>query len=148
MVLLSSVRIPRVPWYSGYCLAVCVFAYGTITLCDSSFQTYSANTSRSIMQSATPKVLLPSVWPLSLSLAATQKIDVSFSSSAYLDVSVQRVYLHTAIDSPHSDWVLPSRVSPFGNLRIDTYLRFPVAYRSLSRPSSAPNAKAFTLCSF
>ena len=31
------------------------------------------------------------VWPLSLSLAATQKIDVSFSSSAYLDVSVQRV---------------------------------------------------------
>ena len=44
-----------------------------------------------ILQSATPKVLLLPVWPLSLSLAATQKIDVSFSSSAYLDVSVQRV---------------------------------------------------------
>ena len=43
------------------------------------------------MQSATPKELLLSVWPLSLSLAATKKIDVSFSSSAYLDVSVQRV---------------------------------------------------------
>ena len=43
------------------------------------------------MQSATPTVLLQSVWPGSLSLAATQKIDVSFSSSAYLDVSVQRV---------------------------------------------------------
>ena len=43
------------------------------------------------MQSATPKVLLPLVWPISLSLAATKKIDVSFSSSAYLDVSVQRV---------------------------------------------------------
>ena len=43
------------------------------------------------MQSATPKVLLLLVWPLSLSLAATKKIDVSFSSSAYLDVSVQRV---------------------------------------------------------
>ena len=32
-----------------------------------------------------------SVWPLSRSLAATRKIDVSFSSSGYLDVSVPRV---------------------------------------------------------
>ena len=31
------------------------------------------------------------VWALSLSLAATQEIDVSFFSSSYLDVSVQRV---------------------------------------------------------
>jgi hypothetical protein len=31
------------------------------------------------------------VWPLSLSLAATKEIDVSFSSSGYLDVSVPRV---------------------------------------------------------
>ncbi len=43
------------------------------------------------LQSSTPGVLLPQVWPLSISLAATLKIDVSFSSSAYLDVSVQRV---------------------------------------------------------
>ena len=49
------------------------------------------------MQSATPKVLLPSVWPLPVSLAATSGISVDFSSSAYLDVSVQRVYLHMAI---------------------------------------------------
>ena len=35
------------------------------------------------------------VWALSLSLAATNKIDVSFSSSGYLDVSVHRVPLHT-----------------------------------------------------
>ena len=35
------------------------------------------------------------VWPLSLSLAATQEIDVSFSSSGYLDVSVPRVPFHT-----------------------------------------------------
>ena len=32
-----------------------------------------------------------SVWAASLSLAATQEIDVSFFSSSYLDVSVQRV---------------------------------------------------------
>ena len=36
-------------------------------------------------------------------------------------------------------------VSPFGNLRITGYLRLPVAYRSLSRPSSALSAKAFTM---
>ena len=35
------------------------------------------------------------VWPLSISLAATLEIDVSFSSSGYLDVSVHRVPLHT-----------------------------------------------------
>ena len=39
-------------------------------------------------------------------------------------------------------------VPTFGNLRIDAYLQLPEAYRSSSRPSSAPDAKAFTLCSF
>ena len=37
------------------------------------------------------------------------------------------------------------QVSPFGNLRISGYVRLPEAYRSLSRPSSAPDAKAFTM---
>ena len=39
-------------------------------------------------------------------------------------------------------------VSPFGNLRIEAHLQLPVAYRSLSRPSSAPDAKAFPLRSY
>ena len=54
------------------------------------------------------------VWALPISLAATLEIDVSFSSSAYLDVSVQRVpfiylciqYMMTEVFSagfPHSD---------------------------------------------
>lgn len=34
------------------------------------------------------------------------------------------------------------RVVPFGNLRIKGYLHLPGAYRSLSRPSSPPRAKA------
>ena len=34
------------------------------------------------------------------------------------------------------------RVSPFGNLRIKSHLQIPEAYRSLSRPSSPPRAKA------
>ena len=36
-------------------------------------------------------------------------------------------------------------VPPFGNLWITGYLRLPKAYRSLTRPSSAPSAKAFTM---
>ena len=36
-------------------------------------------------------------------------------------------------------------VSPFRNLRIKAYLQLPAAYRSLSRLSSAPSAKAFAL---
>ena len=39
----------------------------------------------------------------------------------------------------------PMRVPSFGNLRISGYVRLPEAYRSLSRPSSAPDAKAFTM---
>ena len=38
-------------------------------------------------------------------------------------------------------------VSTFRNPRIYVYLQLPVAYRSLSRLSSAPDAKAFSLCS-
>ena len=40
------------------------------------------------------------------------------------------------------------RVSPFGHPRLNAYVQLPVAYRSLSRPSSAPDAKAFPLRSF
>ena len=39
----------------------------------------------------------------------------------------------------------PEWVSSFRNLRINAYLQLPEAYRSLSRLSSAPSAKAFAL---
>ncbi len=42
----------------------------------------------------------------------------------------------------------PSRVAPFGDLRIKGCLRLPEAYRSLPRPSSLPGAKASTLRPF
>ena len=44
-------------------------------------------------------------------------------------------------------WFFTMGVPSFGNPRIEAYLQLPAAYRSLSRPSSAPDAKAFTLCS-
>ena len=88
------------------------------------------------------------VWPLPRSLATTSGISVDFSSSPYLDVSVQAVPHLRLFDSTQVDRVLLCRVSPFGNLRINGHLHLPEAYRSLSRPSSAPDAKAFPLRSF
>ena len=95
----------------------------------------------------TPEVLLPLVWPLPRSLATTSGISVDFSSSPYLDVSVQAVPHVRLFHSTHADRVLLCRVSPFGNLRVKAYVQLTAAYRSLSRPSSAPDAKAFPLCS-
>ena len=100
------------------------------------------------MQVRTPKILRPPVWPLPRSLATTCGISVDVFSSPYLDVSVQAVPFVRLFDSTHDDTVLPCRVSPFGNLRIEAYVPLPEAYRSLSRPSSAPDAKAFPLRSF
>src|SRR5699024_11296966 len=51
----------------------------------------------------------------------------------------------TPMYSVHVDRVLLCRVSPFGHPRIKAHLRLPVAFRSLSRPSSALSAKAFPL---
>ena len=95
-----------------------------------------------------PQRINPLVCPLPRSLATTSGISVDFSSSPYLDVSVQAVPHLRLFDSTQVDRVLLCRVSPFGNLRIDAYVPLPVAYRSLSRPSSAPDAKAFPLRSY
>ena len=88
------------------------------------------------------------VCPLPRSLATTSGISVDFSSSPYLDVSVQAVPHLRLFYSTQVDGVLLHRVSPFGNLRINAYVPLPEAYRSLSRPSSAPDAKAFPLRSY
>ena len=98
--------------------------------------------------SATPKILLPSVWPLPISLATTFGISVDYFSSPYLDVSVQAVPHAYLFDSVYVTIGLLWWVSPFGYPRIVAYLQLPEAFRSLSRPSSAPDAKAFPLRSF
>ena len=51
-----------------------------------------------------------------------------------------------AIYLPRGGRGFPGRVSPFGHPRIASCMRFPAAFRSFLRPSSAPGAKAFSLC--
>ena len=53
--------------------------------------------------------------------------------------------LYCTMDLCNSDWAFPSRVPPFGHLRLTGYVRLTAAFRSLSRPSSAPGAKASSL---
>ena len=144
MVPPYSHRVSRVRWYSGSSLLLSLFAYGTLTLCGWPSHAILLNL-RIRIAVRTPRVLLPLVWPLPRSLATTCGISVDFSSSPYLDVSVQAVpsvylwiqYTVTGLDS--------SRVAPFGYPRIEACLRLPVAFRSLLRPSSAPGAKASSL---
>ena len=105
-------------------------------------------TSSSLCMSLPVSPLPDRVWPPPLSLATTHGISFDFSSSAYLDVSLRRVPLITLFDSCNDSRFFTVLVSQFGNPRIKAYLQLPAAYRSLSRPSSAPDAKAFSLCSF
>ena len=146
MVPAHSIKVSRVSMYSGYRHVSFSFAYGAFTLSGRLSQNLSARIAESIMRSEPRNARIP-VWPLSISLAATLEIDVSFSSSGYLDVSVHRVPFHTLCIGV---WMtgLTSRVSPFRYLRIKDYLHLPAAFRSLSRLSSALSAKASTLRSF
>ena len=129
MVPPSSDQVSRVWPYSGYCAAAPVFAYVSLTL--SGWPSHAIRLTVAVLKAVrTPAVFLPQVWPLPRSLATTYGISVDVSSSPYLDVSVQAV------------------PSPFRNLRIKDYLHLPAAYRSLSRLSSAPSAKAFALRPF
>ena len=90
------------------------FVYGTFTLYRGLFQITSTINYKSMLQSYNPKIAVTTlVWASARSLATTCAITVVFFSSAYLDVSVQRVcYLSVDISSVY-------RVPPFGNLRIN-----------------------------
>ena len=108
MVPAHSIKVSRVSMYSGYCHADFIFTYGAFTLYGLLSQNSSVNVIRSIMQSE-PRIARNSVWPLSISLAATLEIDFSFSSSGYLDVSVHRVPGLTLCVGVRSTGVFPVR---------------------------------------
>ena len=93
MVSAPSNKVSRVSLYSGSRLVCSAFAYGAFTLSGWLSQNHSASVTESIMRSEPRNARIP-VWAPPVSLAATPGIDVSFSSSGYLDVSVHRVPLH------------------------------------------------------
>ena len=137
MVPARSIKVSRVSMYSGSRLVNFPFAYGAFTLSGRLSQNLSARIVESITRSE-PQNARALVWPLSISLAATLEIDVSFFSSPYLDVSVQAVPLHTlwigvwmtevfSAGFPHSD------IS--GSMDICSSPKLFAAYRVLHRLS-------------
>ena len=94
MVPACSHKVSRVSWYSGSCSVSQAFVYGAFTLSGWLSQNHSAKLVESLPRSEPRDARIP-VWALPISLAATLGIDVSFSSSGYLDVSVHRVPFHT-----------------------------------------------------
>ena len=147
MVPPVSHRVSRVRRYSGSSLIRFSFRLRGSHPLWPAFPYRSTNLSYRCV-SPQPRGINPSVWPLPRSLATTGGISVDFSSSPYLDVSVQAVPYLRLFYSTQVDGVLLRRVSPFGNLRVKGCLRLTEAYRSLPRPSSAPDAKAFPLRSY
>ena len=144
MVPPASHRVSRVPWYSGSSPLEIDFRLPGSHRLWQAFPGLSAN-QFPLLDCPQPQRINPLVWPLPRSLATTCGISVDVFSCPYLDVSVQGVPLVRLFCSTHDTKVLLWWVSPFGNLRINGYLLLPEAYRSLSRPSSAPDAKAFPL---
>ena len=107
MVPAHSIKVSRVSMYSGFRHVVFPFAYGAFTLSGRLSQNLSARINESIMRSEPRDARIP-VWALPRSLAATYGIDVSFSSSGYLDVSVHRVPFHTLWIGVWMTGVLPA----------------------------------------
>ena len=89
MVPARSDKVSRVSPYSGSCRCLKISRTG-LSPSLAGFPNSILLSADSLMQSE-PRSARTPVWPLSISLAATLEIDVSFSSSGYLDVSVHRV---------------------------------------------------------
>ena len=147
MVPPTSQRIPRVRRYFGYCRSLSHFAYMTLT-----FFGWLSHTIQ-LCFSVTFAVHNPEcITTLGLAFSAFAR-HYSRNLGWFLFLSLLRCFSsggspRIPMYSLYVPWFFIMWVSPFGNLRIEAYLQLPVAYRSLSRPSSAPNAKAFPLCSY
>ena len=83
---------------------VSAFVYGTVTLCGDPFQNLPLTTLNPILESYNPAEETSAVWAIPISLAATDGIDFSFSSSGYLDVSVHQVVTNPPMNSAGSSW--------------------------------------------
>ena len=138
----DSHRITRVPRYSGFQWAPSVFAYRIVTFSDETFQTLLLHL-KVPYHGPTP----PRLHCYSGGLGSSPFARHYWGNHCYfLFLQVLRCFSslrsppYYGKDShPSSDWVVP-----FGNPGIKDYLHLPRAYRSLSRPSSPPRAKAST----
>ena len=143
MVPPISHKVPRVSWYSGSCRCVPV-SNTRLSLSVAGFPKTILLPFRSLMQSITPVCTHSGLGSFPFARR------YSGNRCFFLFLRVLRCFSSPGSPPYVMDWRmddrgLPCRVSPFRNPRIDGYLLLPVAYRSLSRLSSALSAKASTL---
>ena len=139
MVPAVSNRISRVPPYSGYHYLLSAYVYGAITRFGQTFQSIPLHINSN-------SVVLQPQNCLNNSGLGSSHFDRHYSGNHYcfLFLRLMRCFsspglpLHIAVWYHAEAWW----VVPFGNLRINSYLPIPAAYRSLSRPSSPLRAKA------
>ena len=137
MVPISSVWISRVPTYSGSCSLFVNFAYGIFTLSDLPFQITSTIHSDT---NCSPYPVRITTFGLGSSDFARHYFRNRFY---FLFLRVLRCFSspgspRMTMNSSYDHAVLLHGVPSFGYLRINGYLLLPAAFRSLSRPSSAP----------
>ena len=148
MVLADSHKISPVPWYSGACGA----ARGTSTGLSPSV-VWLSRPLRLLLADRRVQVLQPRKRRNAAGLGYSPfarhylgshccfpflRLLRCFSSPGW----PQHPMFSGADNGSSTRWVFP-----FGDRRIAGYLPLPVAYRSLSRPSSPSRAKASTVCS-
>ena len=147
MVPPASVRVSRVPTYSGYRRGSSDFAYGIFTLFDVLSQNTSAIIPPSLPRSSTPKSTLFGLASFPFARRYSENRFFFLFLSLLRCFSSRRSLLR-AMDSLAGDSGSHCRVPPFGYPRIADCVRLPVAFRGFPRPSSVLDAKAFTLCSY
>ena len=147
MVPPASQRVPRVRWYSGYCRSPLAFAYMALT--------FSGCPSHDILLTITVAYAVRNPGYIAIPGLASFPFARRYSENRcfFLFLLLLRCFssegfLRIPMYSVYDAGFLSRRVSPFGYLRVYGYLLLTAAFRSLSRPSSAPDAKSFSLRSF
>ena len=138
----DSRGVPRAPRYSGYRYASSRFGYRTITVCGATFQTLPL------------AFILPSPGPTTPPEPESRWFGLFPGRSPLLGESLlfsfpagTKMFQFPALASAIADGMSSTyRVVPFGNPGVKGHLHLTQAYRSLSRPSSPPRAKASTGC--
>ena len=147
MVPAHSIKVSRVSWYFGSRSLDSYFAYGAFTLSGWLSQNHSAIDPPHLSRSVTPRCTHPGL--------GSSGFARRYSRNRLFFLFLRLLRCFSSPGSPPyvMDWRMDTGgllqwVSPFRHPWINGYLLLPMAFRSLSRLSSALSAKASTLRSF
>ena len=147
MVPPSSHGVSRVPRYFGYCSPTRIFVYRTLT-----FYGLLSHVVQLTLIDAKCSPNPERIAPLGLASSAFAR-HYSQNLGWFLFLALLRCFSsggspHIPIYSVYDTRTSYAWIAPFGYPRINSCLQIPEAFRSLPRPSSAPNAKASSLRSY